>query len=159
MTVPGRKPLLLHDARLVGKTYAVRFFAREFPTFVEAHLERPENTELFKGTLKPADILQALMLNNPPRVREGATLLFFDEIQACPPVFAQRMSAFGSKITATDATFVERCTRLLLSKWPKSLRFDTIAKSATPARITARGMPFGSKTRKARLDTEMSILG
>ncbi|NGX42595.1 MAG: hypothetical protein K940chlam7_00875 [Chlamydiae bacterium] len=81
----GRKPLLLRGARQVGKTYVVEKFGREhFSSFVKIDFEKqPEISRCF-DTLIPEQIIAALELSVRSRIIPGETLLFFDEIQACP---------------------------------------------------------------------------
>lgn len=80
-----RKPLLLRGARQVGKTTSVRHLAESFEHYVEVDLnERKDLHYLFNGRYSPQEICQLLgvIMNTP--VYPGRTLLFFDEIQACP---------------------------------------------------------------------------
>src|SRR3989339_1841383 len=80
-----RKPLLLRGARQVGKTYAIRELGRQFDHFLEVNFE--ENREIksiFAGTLDPAPIIEKLIPYFGVPVVPGKTLLFLDEIQACP---------------------------------------------------------------------------
>lgn len=79
-----RRPLLLRGARQVGKTYVVRSVAQQFAHFVEVNFElRPDLISLFQE-LDPVRLVKRLsiVLNAP--ITPGQTLLFFDEIQACP---------------------------------------------------------------------------
>ncbi len=82
-----RKPLLLRGARQVGKTTSVRDFAKaRFPgQLAEVNLERQrEAHRIFSGTLDPKRMLADLELLVGRRIIPGNTLLFLDEIQACP---------------------------------------------------------------------------
>lgn len=80
-----RKPLLLRGARQVGKTSAVRQLARSFDYLVEVDLnERTDLHYLFDGTRSPQEICRLLAVHLQVPVTEGRTLLFLDEIQACP---------------------------------------------------------------------------
>jgi len=80
-----RKPLLLRGARQVGKSSAVRELAKQFEYFVEVNFESQRQLHAaFSGDINPRNISNdiSLYLNVP--VIPGKTLLFFDEIQACP---------------------------------------------------------------------------
>lgn len=79
------KPLLLRGARQVGKSSAIRHLARSFDYFIEANFEKqPDIKEIFSGNLEPQEIAARLAMYYGVPVIPGKTLLFFDEIQACP---------------------------------------------------------------------------
>ncbi len=80
-----RKPLILRGARQVGKTWLVEnVLAKEFDNFVKIDLEKRGDLHThFAGTLDPQTILSYLELT-AGRIIPGKTLLFLDEIQACP---------------------------------------------------------------------------
>lgn len=81
----SRKSLLVRGARQVGKTFAIRQFAKGFPDSVEVNFEKqPALAGLFDADLDPRRILRDLQLATGARVRPGKTLLFLDEIQAAP---------------------------------------------------------------------------
>lgn len=82
-------PLLLRGARQVGKTYLVREFgARSFEDFVEVNFElAPEYVACFE-TLKPNEIISRIEMLADKNIVQGKTLLFLDEIQACPNAIA-----------------------------------------------------------------------
>lgn len=81
----GRKSLLLRGARQVGKTYSVRELGKTYVDFYEINLEkRPELHSIFEMNLDPVRILRDLSVDRGKPIRPGETLLFFDEIQACP---------------------------------------------------------------------------
>ena len=82
---PRRKPLIIRGARQVGKTWLVEnVLAGSFATFVKIDLEKRRDLHLhFAGNLDPQAILSHLELT-VGRIIPGQTLLFFDEIQACP---------------------------------------------------------------------------
>ncbi len=80
-----RKPLLLRGARQVGKTTAVRHLAENFEYFAEVDFnERTDIHYLFDGSYSPQEICRYLSLQLRTPIEPGKTLLFFDEIQACP---------------------------------------------------------------------------
>jgi uncharacterized protein len=79
------KVLLVRGARQVGKTYSIREFGKTFASFVEINFERdPEVKTFFSGSLDPDGICQKLAIYKKTVFEPGKTLLFFDEIQACP---------------------------------------------------------------------------
>lgn len=81
----GRKPLLVRGARQVGKTYVIETFGREaFDEVITINFERqPELKQVF-NSLDPLKVIGKLELASGKRMVAGKTLLFFDEIQACP---------------------------------------------------------------------------
>lgn len=80
-----RKVLLVRGARQVGKTYIIRELGKEFTYFVEVNFEaEPELRSIFKGNSDPHEISKKLSVYYDTPVKDGETLLFFDEIQACP---------------------------------------------------------------------------
>jgi uncharacterized protein len=82
---PRRKPLIVRGARQVGKTWVVEnFLAKQFDRFVKIDMEKRRDIHThFHGDLDPKKILAFLELE-AGRIIPGKTLLFFDEIQACP---------------------------------------------------------------------------
>ncbi len=84
---PDRLPLVIDGARQVGKTTAVREFARKnYKAVYEVNfLENPAYAAIFSGSLEPAVILSNLAVAFPDVRRvDGSTLIFLDEIQHCP---------------------------------------------------------------------------
>lgn len=82
-----RKPLIICGSRQVGKTYSILKFAREnYETCIEINFEKDEDIKAqFERTLKPSEILSYLEIKFiDKKFIKGNTLLFFDEIQACP---------------------------------------------------------------------------
>lgn len=80
-----RKPLILRGARQVGKTWLVeQFLAKQFDRFVKVDLEKFRDLHsIFDENLDPKRILNLLELATG-KIVPGETLLFLDEIQACP---------------------------------------------------------------------------
>lgn len=79
------KPLLLRGARQVGKSTAVRHLGEKFDNYVEINFEKqPEYKELFRGNLDVSRIVPQIAAIAGRPIEAGRTLLFFDEIQACP---------------------------------------------------------------------------
>lgn len=83
---PRRKPLIIRGGRQVGKTWSVEQFGRdEFAATVKVDLEkRADLHPLFAGDLDSATVLPRLEVAAGRRIIPGETLLFLDEIQACP---------------------------------------------------------------------------
>ena len=84
----SRKALLLTGARQVGKTFSVRQFARtHYKTFVEFNfIKNEEAGTIFRNVSDEHDILLRLSALANVRLVPGKTLIFFDEVQACPEV-------------------------------------------------------------------------
>ena len=82
---PRRKPLMIRGARQVGKTWLVEnVLAGQFESFVKIDLEKRRDLHVhFAGNLEPRTILSYLELATG-RITPGKTLVFLDEIQACP---------------------------------------------------------------------------
>lgn len=83
------KPLVLRGARQVGKSFLVRLFAGDaFERLAEINFEQtPDIAELFKSR-QPRRIIPLLETRLNLSIVPGKTLLFLDEIQAAPEVFA-----------------------------------------------------------------------
>ena len=80
-----RKPLLLRGARQVGKTSAVHHLGERFKYFAQVDFnERHDVHYLFDGQYSPQEICHMLSVLLRIPIVAGETLLFFDEIQACP---------------------------------------------------------------------------
>ena len=84
----NRKALLLTGARQVGKTYIVRKFGKaNYAAFVEFNFIRNEEAaNIFRNVSDEHDILLRLSALTKTRLVPGNTLIFFDEVQACPEV-------------------------------------------------------------------------
>lgn len=81
----SRKPLLLRGARQVGKSSSVRHLAGHFENFVEINFEKQKAAATaFEGDLFPTEICNKLSAIYRQPIVAGKTLLFLDEIQACP---------------------------------------------------------------------------
>ena len=78
-------PLLLRGARQVGKTFVIeKFGSEEFDSFEKVNFEAQPEAAAFFESLDPIQILQRLEIWTGRTIRPGKTLLFLDEIQACP---------------------------------------------------------------------------
>ncbi|MBQ3751407.1 MAG: AAA family ATPase [Bacteroidales bacterium] len=82
----SHKPLLLRGARQVGKSTAVRHLAESFESYVEINFEKQSSyIPLFQA--KDIDVKQIVSQISAmvgKRIEPGRTLLFLDEVQACP---------------------------------------------------------------------------
>ncbi|MCR5065389.1 MAG: AAA family ATPase [Bacteroidales bacterium] len=81
-----RKALLLTGARQVGKTTAIREFAKQhYEHFVEINfVKHPIAQQAFNGDLDTRTIVTNLSAMGFGPFIKGETLVFFDEIQECP---------------------------------------------------------------------------
>ena len=80
-----RKPLLLRGVRQCGKTSAVRHLSQVFDNYVEVNLEKQHSLHrLFESDIDVRQIISRLELEALKPIKAGKTLLFIDEIQACP---------------------------------------------------------------------------
>jgi predicted AAA+ superfamily ATPase len=81
-----RKPLLVRGARQVGKTRSITDFGNSFfKRFVKVDLEKqPIIHRYFAQDINPAQICRDLEVVLDTKITPGETLLFIDEIQACP---------------------------------------------------------------------------
>ena len=84
-----RKPLVIRGARQVGKSYLVAMFAAQnYPDFIEINFEKnPAMASLFQGDVEKSIRLLELKFNR--KIDFENTLIFLDEIQAAPEVFAR----------------------------------------------------------------------
>jgi uncharacterized protein len=83
---PVRKPLIVRGARQVGKTYSLRFFGKtNFEDILEVNLESQSQAhKAFSSNLDAKTVLAGLETAMRREIKPGKTLLFLDEIQACP---------------------------------------------------------------------------
>ncbi|MBN2802358.1 MAG: AAA family ATPase [Deltaproteobacteria bacterium] len=86
----NRKPLVIRGARQVGKTYLIREWARKhFENYIELNFdETPSLNKLFVSDDVNA-ILQNISLQSDVEIVSGKTLIFLDEIQRAPELFAK----------------------------------------------------------------------
>lgn len=83
----NRKPLIVKGARQVGKTMSIRHFAElHYPNVVEINFAlQSQYRKIFDDGYEVDAIVKNITLMNPHiRFIPGKTLLFFDELQACP---------------------------------------------------------------------------
>lgn len=82
---PIHKPLLLRGARQVGKSSAIRELGRSFKYYIEVNFESREDLkEIFEQLSDVHEIANRLGMIFSKPIVPGETLLFLDEVQACP---------------------------------------------------------------------------
>jgi predicted AAA+ superfamily ATPase len=83
---PRRKALIVRGARQVGKTFSIEKFGRDhFEDVLVVDLEKHRNWHrIFSGDIGAREVLAELELETNHRIQPGKTLLFLDEVQACP---------------------------------------------------------------------------
>jgi predicted AAA+ superfamily ATPase len=85
----GRKPLIVRGARQVGKTYLVESFGKKsFESVLTVNLELKVDLHRLFDRMEATRIVQELGLYFNQSITPSKTLLFFDEIQACPKAIA-----------------------------------------------------------------------
>lgn len=81
------KALLITGARQIGKTFSIREFGKRWKCFVEINfIEDHGASSLFKNAKGTDDLLLRLSAVTSKKLEKGNTLIFFDEVQACPEV-------------------------------------------------------------------------
>ena len=82
---PMRKPILLQEARQIGKTWAMETFGKEsFEYCAKFDFDRQEELKsVFQNTKMPERIIKELALFCDVPIIAGKTLIIFDEIQEC----------------------------------------------------------------------------
>ena len=83
----NKKCLLVKGARQVGKTFIIREFGKQYyNNIIELNFElEPMYKDIFKGNLDINTLINNLSLYfQDIDILDGKTLLFLDEIQACP---------------------------------------------------------------------------
>lgn len=86
----NRKPLVVRGARQVGKSYLVRQFGEsQFEGLVEVNFENEDVVASYFDNSDCAATVRLLEAHYRTEIRPGKTLLFLDEIQAAPEVFAR----------------------------------------------------------------------
>lgn len=81
-----RKPLVIHGARQVGKTWALKHFGKEhFEDVAYFNLDKDESglCDIFRTTKDPQRIIQQLSFLHGRKINPQTTLLILDEIQEC----------------------------------------------------------------------------
>lgn len=85
-----RKPLVIRGARQVGKTYLVRLLAQQaFDNLIEINFENEPDVAAYFSFPEVGTTIKLIEAHCNQTIEPGATLLFLDEIQAAPDVFAR----------------------------------------------------------------------
>lgn len=85
----NRLPLIIKGARKTGKSDSIRRFgSRHFKHFYEVNFEEePKLTAITKGNFSVEEILGRLLKLKPEwKLEPNRTLIFFNEVQACPQI-------------------------------------------------------------------------
>ncbi len=113
-----RKPLLLRGARQVGKSSAIRNLSGFFEHFLEVNFELDSDAYTIFTTQKdPLLIIERLSVLYRIPVTEGKTLLFLDEIQACPEAIS-RLRFFYEKMPGLHVVAAGSLLEFALSEIP-----------------------------------------
>ena len=83
----GKKPLIVNGARQIGKTRSIEWFAKNnYGHVVQINfVEQPKYKGIFDDGFEVDSIIKNISLLNPDyEFVANDTLLFFDELQACP---------------------------------------------------------------------------
>jgi hypothetical protein len=89
---------VIRGARQVGKSYLIKqFAAQEFENIIEINLEYDKDVLPYFEKPDLRDSMQLLSIHKNSPVKEGATLLFLDELQAAPQLLA-KLRYFHEKI-------------------------------------------------------------
>jgi len=79
------KPILLRGARQVGKSSSVRKLAEKFDFYIEVNFEKDYKIHnYFASDFNVKEICDQISIHYKTPITPNKTLLFFDEIQACP---------------------------------------------------------------------------
>lgn len=78
--------LVVLGARQIGKTTLIReFFQKRCACFIELNfLADADACRIFSGSLQPTHLYEQLTAYTKTSIQPGKTVLFLDEIQACP---------------------------------------------------------------------------
>ena len=81
-----RKPLIIHGARQVGKTWLMKEFGKtQYPKYAYINFENNGRMEqLFNGNFEIPRIIAALQIESEVTIEPHNTLLVFDEVQEVP---------------------------------------------------------------------------
>lgn len=113
-----RKALLVRGARQVGKTYSIRKLGKSFTHYLEVNFEEEKEIKtFFSGSLNPSLICQKLSAYFSIPIIPGQTLLFFDEIQACPEAISS-LRFFYEKLPKLHVAAAGSLLEFVLSEIP-----------------------------------------
>ncbi len=113
-----RKALLLRGARQVGKTFSIRVLGESFKYFLEVNFEEDRAVKkIFEGSLDPFYLSERLSAYFSIPIIAGQTLLFFDEIQACPNALSS-LRFFYEKMPDLHIAAAGSLLEMTISKLP-----------------------------------------
>lgn len=118
-----RKPLIIKGARQVGKTRSIEHFAKEnYKNFIYINfVEQIKYREIFNDGYEVETILKNITLLNPEiEFIPKDTLIFFDELQACPN------SATSLKFFKIDGRFDIICSGSLMGINYKEIESNSV---------------------------------
>ncbi|MDR3052661.1 MAG: AAA family ATPase [Coriobacteriales bacterium] len=102
-----KKPLVVDGARQVGKTFSIESFIKQrYEQVISLNfIETPKYREIFSSDLSIEGITRQLsMLFPTTKMEPGKTVLFLDEIQACPNAITALKFLAASPVFDTIAT-------------------------------------------------------
>lgn len=119
----NKMPLIVKGARQIGKTDSIENFAKKnYKNLVEINFAiQKEYLDIFKNGFDVNNILKNISLKNPNFIFEpGETLIFFDELQACPNC-ATSLKAFNQ-----DGRFDVICSGTLMGINYKEIESNSV---------------------------------
>lgn len=84
---PEKKPLIVKGARQIGKTHSIELFAkRNYASVIQINfVEQTKYRKIFNDGFEVDEIIKNISLLNPKfKFIPNETIIFFDELQACP---------------------------------------------------------------------------
>ena len=120
---PDRKPLIVRGARQVGKTMSIQNFAQQqYAHVVEINFAlQSQYKKIFDDGYEVDSITKNITLINPNHIfvpRE--TLIFFDELQACPDC------ATSLKSFKTDGRYDVICSGSLMGVYYQQIESNSV---------------------------------
>lgn len=120
---PDRKPLIVKGARQVGKTESIRLFGRTcYKNVIEINfILQKKYRSIFDNGYEVNEILKNISLLDPSvSFTPNETLLFFDEIQACPEC------ATSLKSFKIDGRFDVVCSGSLMGVYYQEIESNSV---------------------------------
>ena len=120
---PDRKPLIVRGARQVGKTMSIQNFAQQqYAHVVEINFAlQSQYKKIFDDGYEVDSITKNITLINPNHIFvPGKTLIFFDELQACPDC------ATSLKSFKTDGRYDVICSGSLMGVYYQQIESNSV---------------------------------
>lgn len=120
---PDRKPLIVRGARQVGKTMSIQNFAHQhYQHVVEINFVlQSQYQRIFDDGYEVNSVIKNITLINPEHsFVPGKTLIFFDELQACPNC-ATSLKAFK-----TDGRYDVICSGSLMGVYYQQIESNSV---------------------------------